>query len=433
MKTMGDWVDLGLGHSMKLVTVNDNIIGGVLRHPVLGTYADEAEYPMCEDGLVQWELSGSTMRPIFTRESSGGRPLSLSPFIVCAVCGDKGWIVGGVWHAKTDDEGVGTQPDMPVVEQSRMEEDRLVIAVRRDLGDKVPAEEADADRRLIDVTGRGGDVILDGAAAIATAEEQERMRAGFEEDESEGEWAAAPTDEPGPFDTLPSTDPNDPNYDSEYAALIEEEDRIERQAKEMASEAHHGAPPSGSIPPTGSGRFIDVPTDEWPEGSVCPVHKRVHNSHGWYVCVPDEIPDGAHEHRPEKMAARVPMTHEMEEEIREGMARRGRLAQAASPDAVMHTNEHGGRQSDLGVRFDLIDGKALAEMAAVLDHGAKKYGEDNWRAISVPEHLNHALVHAYAYISGDESDEHLSHFLTRAMFALAVEIQGGADPEYGTG
>jgi len=32
--------------------------------------------------------------------------------------------------------------------------------------------------------------------------------------------------------------------------------------------------------------FVTEPTEEWPEGSECPVHHRVHSSHGWYVCLP---------------------------------------------------------------------------------------------------------------------------------------------------
>lgn len=36
-----------------------------------------------------------------------------------------------------------------------------------------------------------------------------------------------------------------------------------------------------------SARFITEPTEEWPKGSQCPVHGRVHSAHGWYVCVPE--------------------------------------------------------------------------------------------------------------------------------------------------
>lgn len=93
-----------------------------------------------------------------------------------------------------------------------------------------------------------------------------------------------------------------------------------------------------------------------------------------------------------------------------------------SPDAPTTENEKGGKQSHIPVRFDLIDGKALFAMAAVLHEGAEKYGANNWRKIDIEDHLNHLIMHAYAYLSGDRTDDHLSHIMCRAMFAQAVEI-----------
>lgn len=100
------------------------------------------------------------------------------------------------------------------------------------------------------------------------------------------------------------------------------------------------------------------------------------------------------------------------------------IADIADPSAPTHTNDQGGSQSLIPVRFDLIDAKALFEMAKVLHTGAEKYGEDNWRLISINEHLNHGLMHVYAYLAGDKSDEHLSHLLCRSTFALGVSLQG---------
>lgn len=99
------------------------------------------------------------------------------------------------------------------------------------------------------------------------------------------------------------------------------------------------------------------------------------------------------------------------------------ISRVASPDAPMTTNEKGGSQSDIPVRFDLIDAKAMFEMAKVLDHGARKYGENNWRKIPISDHLNHLLMHTYAYLSGDTTDDHLSHILCRATFALGVSLE----------
>ncbi len=103
------------------------------------------------------------------------------------------------------------------------------------------------------------------------------------------------------------------------------------------------------------------------------------------------------------------------------------ISDISSPDAPTTTNEKGGSQSLIEVRFDLIDGPALFEMAKVLHHGAVKYGEGNWRKIPVNDHLNHLLMHTYAYLSGDTTDEHLSHILCRATFAQGVWLQGGPE------
>lgn len=92
-------------------------------------------------------------------------------------------------------------------------------------------------------------------------------------------------------------------------------------------------------------------------------------------------------------------------------------------EAPMETNEFGGKQSKVEYRFDLVDPKALFAVAKVLKEGFDKYGSDqNWRSIPARDHLNHLLIHVYAYLAGDTQDEHLSHAVCRAIFALGVDI-----------
>lgn len=101
--------------------------------------------------------------------------------------------------------------------------------------------------------------------------------------------------------------------------------------------------------------------------------------------------------------------------------------EVASPDAPVVTNEHGGSQSALPARFDLFDGAAMLGMARVLHEGAEKYGAHNWRNIPIDDHLNHLLMHTFAYLSGDNSDDHLTHIMCRAMFATGVSYSGGTN------
>jgi hypothetical protein len=94
-----------------------------------------------------------------------------------------------------------------------------------------------------------------------------------------------------------------------------------------------------------------------------------------------------------------------------------------SPDVPIIVNSEGGGQSFVPVRFDLIDAKAIFKVAEVLHEGAEKYGEGNWRKIPIDDHLNHLIMHAYAYLSGDRTDDHLSHAVCRAIFALGCELE----------
>lgn len=89
-------------------------------------------------------------------------------------------------------------------------------------------------------------------------------------------------------------------------------------------------------------------------------------------------------------------------------------------DAV-ETLPNGARQSAVDERFDLFPPHALLAVAAVLSRGAEKYGEGNWIGLPVHSHLNHAVRHVYQWLSGDRSEEHLSHAACRLL--MAVERQ----------
>lgn len=92
------------------------------------------------------------------------------------------------------------------------------------------------------------------------------------------------------------------------------------------------------------------------------------------------------------------------------------------PDAPIETNENGVSQSETLYAFTSLDAHALFRVAATASQGDAKYGPDNWRGIGCEDHLNHALIHIYAHLAGDQSDDHLAHAACRMLMALAVEI-----------
>ena len=91
-----------------------------------------------------------------------------------------------------------------------------------------------------------------------------------------------------------------------------------------------------------------------------------------------------------------------------------------SPDAETVTNAAGGKQSASAYAFHLCDTGALLALAETMQKGAAKYQRDNWRKIPFEEHFNHMLIHYYAWLSGDRSDDHLAHMFCRAMMLYAT-------------
>lgn len=67
----------------------------------------------------------------------------------------------------------------------------------------------------------------------------------------------------------------------------------------------------------------------------------------------------------------------------------------------------------------------LLTISRVLREGADKYEANNWRLIPQEDHLSHALTHYFAYLVGDDSDDHLSHFYCRLMMAYSTETSEG--------
>lgn len=85
----------------------------------------------------------------------------------------------------------------------------------------------------------------------------------------------------------------------------------------------------------------------------------------------------------------------------------------------IEVNERGGKQSTIKGRFDLLPALAIEDIAVVLQHGAIKYGDDNWRTIPSKDHVNHALRHCFSWLITQELGE-LTHAATRLLMAIEV-------------
>lgn len=93
----------------------------------------------------------------------------------------------------------------------------------------------------------------------------------------------------------------------------------------------------------------------------------------------------------------------------------------------IEVNELGGKQSKLKERFDFLPPNAVSSCARTIGYGESKYGEGNWKKISILSHINHALGHLFKYLAKDKSEDHLSHAASRLLFALELEISNGKE------
>ena len=96
------------------------------------------------------------------------------------------------------------------------------------------------------------------------------------------------------------------------------------------------------------------------------------------------------------------------------------------PGVEIDINEHGGAQSKIDGRYDMIPGEALTTLAQVFGLGATRYARNNWRRIPFEDHINHALNHLSLLLSdaSDKDEDHLAHALCRLAMAVAKR-----DPE----
>jgi hypothetical protein len=79
-------------------------------------------------------------------------------------------------------------------------------------------------------------------------------------------------------------------------------------------------------------------------------------------------------------------------------------------------------------RTDLISPVAIIEVSKVLEFGAKKYADHNWRkGMKWSRLLGAALRHILAYMGGEDKDpetglSHLAHAFCCIMFLLEYEV-----------
>jgi len=85
-----------------------------------------------------------------------------------------------------------------------------------------------------------------------------------------------------------------------------------------------------------------------------------------------------------------------------------------------------GKQDLTALLSPLLPVRSMNQIVAVLEHGAKKYGADNWLNVSPTRYRRALLRHVAAALFGEQDDRdtglpHWAHAACCLLFLLALE------------